>query len=101
MGGQFVYINPPYSNIIDFVDKAIIYHKETKATIYFLIPSRTDTKYFERLFNHGCEFTFIIGRLKFGGASQSSTFPSVLVKMMGDGKNIMFYKKRKKLGEEE
>jgi len=93
---EYIYINPPYSNIIDFVKKAIDSHRKyggSNKEIIFLIPARTDTKYYELLFKYGCEFTFIIGRLKFGNSKHSSTFPSVLVRLNGFGNKIDYIKK--------
>src|SRR5690606_38470131 len=93
---EYIYINPPYSNIIDFVKKAIDSHRKyggSNKEIIFLIPARTDTKYYELLFKYGCEFTFIIGRLKFGNSKYSSTFPSVLVRLSGFGNKIDYIKK--------
>ncbi|VEU79532.1 DNA N-6-adenine-methyltransferase [Haploplasma axanthum] len=95
-----IYINPPYSNIKGFVEKAIETHTNdrTKA-IYFLIPARTDTKYYKLLFEYGCNFEFIEGRLKFGKSKHSSTFPSVLVQLNGDGvmRNQIYYISKNKL----
>lgn len=88
-----IYINPPYSDIVSFVNKAIETHKENKGeqTIIFLIPARTDTKYFEKLFDYGCEFEFITGRLKFGESEGSAPFPSVIVVLKGNKQNTINY----------
>lgn len=97
-GSEFIYINPPYSNIKDFVSKAIEFHKQAGdgtiselPTIIFLIPARTDTQYYKHLFTYGAEFEFIEGRLKFSNSKYSSTFPSVLVRITGGGQPQIKY----------
>ena len=74
-----MFINPPYSNISEWIDFAINHHKAFKRHIVLLIPSRTDTRYFHKLLEYGCDLEFIKGRLKFGGSKNSAPFPSVLV----------------------
>lgn len=84
-----IYINPPYSKIdkwVYFIDENL----KKGCTIYLLIPSRTDTKYFHKLMsfdNVKSDLYFIKGRLKFGGSKQSAPFPSVLIKMEYTGYN--------------
>ena len=73
-----MFINPPYSDISNWVDFAIRSHNGNNH-IVLLIPSRTDTKYFHKLLNHGVDLEFIKGRLKFGGMKYGAPFPSVLV----------------------
>lgn len=53
--------NPPYSNIGDFVRKAIKDKKET----WFLIPSRTDRDWFHEAINSGAHVIFLEGLLAF------------------------------------
>lgn len=81
-----MFINPPYSDIDSWVDWALYHSNKYKKHIVLLIPSRTDTKYFHKLLNHGCDLEFIKGRLKFGGLKQSAPFPSVLVHLREEGK---------------
>ena len=78
-----VFLNPPYSEISKWVDWAIANHILSGKHIVILIPSRTDTKYFHELLNHGCDLEFIKGRLKFGNSKQGAPFPSVLVHLKG------------------
>lgn len=73
------FINPPYSDITSWIDFAILNHRKGFNHIVLLIPSRTDTRYFHKLLEYGCDLEFIKGRLKFGGSKQSAPFPSVLV----------------------
>lgn len=73
------FVNPPYSNIRLWVDKAIEEHKKGKEVI-LLIPARTDTKYFRKLVDYGVDISFITGRLHFNN-SGSAPFPSCLIKL--------------------
>ena len=75
------FINPPYSNIKAWVDKAIDQHKKGKECV-LLIPARTDTKYFRKLVDYGVEITFITGRLHFS-ESNSAPFPSCFIRLNG------------------
>ena len=78
-----LFINPPYSNIKDFVKMAIRLHKKHNKDIHLLVPSRTDTKWFHELLDYGIEIEFIKGRLKFGESKQSAPFPSMIIKLKG------------------
>lgn len=79
--GEKNFVNPPYSKIREFVDKAIIEHKKNKKVV-LLIPARTDTKYFRKLVDYGCNIVFITGRLHFN-ESNSAPFPSCLIYLTG------------------
>ena len=84
-----IYINPPYSKIDKWVDFIYI-NLINGCTIYLLIPSRTDTKYFHKLMGFDSvksDLYFIKGRLKFGNSTNSAPFPSVLIKMKYTGYN--------------
>lgn len=76
-----IFINPPFSNIGAFVDKAIKTYSALrgKCSITFLLPVRTDTKWFSRLMDFGCDLEFVDHRLKFGGVSSNAPFPVMLV----------------------
>lgn len=75
------FVNPPYSKIKQFVDKSIEEHKKGKEVI-LLIPARTDTKYFRKLVDYGCDIYFITGRLHFN-ESNSAPFPSCSIYLTG------------------
>ena len=75
------FVNPPYSKIKDWVNKSIEEHKKGKEVI-LLIPARTDTKYFRKLVDYGCDIDFITGRLHFN-ESGSAPFPSCFVTLTG------------------
>jgi len=77
-----LFINPPYSDISFWVEWAISNHILSGKHVVLLIPSRTDTKYFHKLLEHGCVLEFIKGRLKFGNAKTGAPFPSVLVHLI-------------------
>lgn len=73
------FCNPPYSRGLY---KWIQYGYQQSLlgnTIVFLIPSRTDTKWFHDFCLPFGEIRFIKGRLKFGGSHNSAPFPSMVV----------------------
>ena len=76
-----VFCNPPYGRELGkWVEKA--YQSRTLAqVIVMLIPARTDTKYFHQYIygKEDVEIRFLKGRLKFGEATNSAPFPSMLV----------------------
>ena len=66
--------NPPYGREIGkWVEKAV------KSTVVMLLPARTDTGWFHDWCLPYGEITYIRGRLKFGGATNSAPFPSMVV----------------------
>ncbi|MEK6883311.1 MAG: phage N-6-adenine-methyltransferase [Nanoarchaeota archaeon] len=81
-----VFCNPPYGREIGkFVKKG--YEESLRGcTVVFLIPARTDTKWWHEYCSKG-EVRFIKGRLKFknGNCTNSAPFPSVIV--IFNGKN--------------
>ena len=76
--GSSVFVNPPYSNIKNFLIKAHEELNKESKTIVFLVPSRTDTRWFHDYVYGKAELRFIKGRLKFGGAKNSAPFPSMI-----------------------
>jgi hypothetical protein len=78
---KYNFVNPPYSITSKFVDKAIQENKQGKEVL-FLIPARTDTKYFHKLLDYGAQVFFIKGRLKFGNQG-TAPFPSIFVLLKG------------------
>lgn len=75
-----VFCNPPYSNIDGFLRKGLqhLAHGDCELLVY-LIPSRTDTRWFHDYCIKASEIRFLKGRLKFGDAKNSAPFPSMLV----------------------
>ena len=81
--GRRVFCNPPYSNIAEWVKKAFYETKSDNTLVVLLIPSRTDTKYFQNYIYNRSEIRFIKGRLKFGNSKNSAPFPSMIVIFRG------------------
>ena len=80
------FLNPPYSRVREFIAKA---HAEAQrgALVVCLVPSRTDTRWWHdhvwddvrHCWRPGVEGRFLRGRLKFGAATNSAPFPSVVL----------------------
>lgn len=49
-----------------------------------LLPARTDTRWFHEFIYGKAEIRFVRGRLKFGNATNSAPFPSMVVVWRGD-----------------
>lgn len=75
-----MFVNPPYSRTSLWVEKAIAERRagSTLKTV-FLIPNRTDTRYFRRLVDENASVYFITGRLAFGDGTAKAPFGSCLV----------------------
>tara|TARA_R110000868_G_scaffold219871_2_gene470957 strand:- start:410 stop:895 length:486 start_codon:yes stop_codon:yes gene_type:complete len=56
--------NPPYSNIMPWVNKAIIENKKGKVVV-MLVPSDTSVKWFKKAFDTCDDIRFISGRISF------------------------------------
>ena len=78
--GKRVFCNPPYGpKLRSFLER----HVEAALSV-FLIPARTDTRWFhEIVLPNAKEIRFIKGRLKFGDAKNSAPFPSMIVIFSG------------------
>lgn len=87
--GERVFCNPPYSKnqIGLWLEKAAISCSHYGTLTVFLIPARTDTRWFH---NHvwdkdshrawlNTEIRFLKGRIKFGDSKNSAPFPSMIV----------------------
>ena len=74
------FVNPPYSRstIALWIKKGIEEQKKKHYSV-FLIPSRTDVKWFYKMFEYATEIRFVVGRIKFVGAKSSAPFPSMIV----------------------
>lgn len=77
--GNSNFVNPPYGRELPkWVAKG--YKEQQKGkTVVFLIPSRTDTRWWHEYIMKADEIRFIQGRLKFDGYTTSAPFPSVIV----------------------
>jgi len=77
--GKSNFVNPPYGREIGkWLKKGHEEHLLGK-TVVFLIPSRTDTRWWHDYVMKADEIRFIKGRLKFKGAKNSAPFPSAIV----------------------
>jgi site-specific DNA-methyltransferase (adenine-specific) len=74
--GKRVFCNPPYGpEIPKFIERA----NEALLAV-FLVPARTDTRWFHDLcLPHAKEIRFIRGRLRFGEGKKQAPFPSMVV----------------------
>lgn len=86
--GDLIFVNPPYSDVSNFVDAAIVRHKRGKC-IVLLIPVRTSTRWFQKLCDFGCLFWFVRGRLTFGEAKDRAPFDSMFVILNGSRLSTM------------
>tara|TARA_Y100000310_G_C20550560_1_gene747858 strand:+ start:589 stop:954 length:366 start_codon:yes stop_codon:yes gene_type:complete len=78
---KWTFVNPPYSNVIPWVEKAISENKKGK-TIVMLLNVDPSTKWYAKLVNANAHFLFFAERLKFSGI-KSNPRPSMLV-ILGD-----------------
>lgn len=77
-----VFVNPPYSQIEKWVDKAIEEHKrQPNSDIVLLVPARTDTKWFAKIMKHASQVKFLTGRLHFNDDKNPAPFPSILINL--------------------
>ena len=80
--GKRNYVNPPYNpkNIKQWLTKAISENRQYDSLSVFLLPVRTDTRWFHDLvLPHAKEIRFVRGRLKFSGHKNYAPFPSMVV----------------------
>lgn len=77
--GKSNFVNPPYGRIIEKWLKKARQEQLFGKTSVFLIPSRTDTKWWHEHVMKADEIRFIRGRLKFDEHKNSAPFPSVVV----------------------
>lgn len=73
------WMNPPYGREISHWIKKAFKEAEKGNKTVALLPSRTDTKWFHDYIYRKHEIRFIKGRLKFGNATNSAPFPSMIV----------------------
>jgi len=76
--GKTIWMNPPYGREIGkWMQKACV-EANKGCTVVCLVPARVDTKWWYNSCQRG-EISFVKGRLKFGGATNSAPFPSAVV----------------------
>jgi hypothetical protein len=61
-----VFVNPPYSNPLPWVEKAINESRDYAITVVLLLNHDSSTKWWAKLHEAGAHFLPIIGRLKWG-----------------------------------
>lgn len=81
--GNSNFVNPPYDQISEWVEKAYNESKKGK-TVVMLIPSRTDTKWWHSFVMRAKQIRFIKGRLKFDDQKNSAPFPSAVIVFKND-----------------
>ena len=76
--------NPPYSNVSDWVRKAVS-EMQNGVTTVMLVPARTDVKWFHDYIYQkpNIEIQFVRGRVKFVGGAENAPFPSMIVTFKG------------------
>lgn len=73
------FVNPPYGRELPkWIEKGFEEWKKGK-TVVFLIPSRTDTRWWHNYCMKADEIRFIKGRLKFNDQANPAPFPSAIV----------------------
>lgn len=77
--GKTNFVNPPYGRELPkWINKGYKEHLKGK-TVIFLIPSRTDTRWWHDYIMKANEIRFIRGRLKFNDQENSAPFPSAII----------------------
>ena len=77
--GKVNFVNPPYGHEIPkWIKKGFEEWKKEK-TVVFLIPSRTDTRWWHDYCMKATEIRFIKGRLYFDDGAGCAPFPSAIV----------------------
>ena len=78
--GETVFCNPPYGRELKkWVKKCAEESVKPGTTIVMLVPSRTDTEWFQKYVYHHAELRFIKGRIKFGEGKNHAPFASMIV----------------------
>jgi len=80
--GPRAYVNPPYSNPLPWVEKALCEAKKGKR-IVMLLRHDSSTEWWRKLHEGGGHFLAIVGRLHHSNSRAASPFPSVLVILNG------------------
>jgi len=87
-GYDTVYVNPPYSNLEDWMKKvnreANRSEDDAPSLIMTLLPGNTSTQWFHRYAARGDYLTLIEGRLTFHGTKKNAPFASILTVFADD-----------------
>lgn len=77
--GNVCFMNPPYSQALDWVRKAVDAANKG-ATVVALLPNNTDTKWFQQCWVTADEIRFVAGRIQFEPKGRSgNTGGSIIV----------------------
>lgn len=85
--GERIFCNPPYDRkfvprVLSFVTSKI-YMRDVSIAV-FLLPARTDVKWFHDFIYNKCEIRFLKGRLRFNDSVNVAPFPSMLCIFRGE-----------------
>jgi len=73
-------VNPPYSDVKDWLEKARIESaRDDVELVLVLVPARTSTQWFHGYAVDSTAICFLEGRLRFGDATDDAPFPSMLL----------------------
>ena len=78
-GGFTVWCNPPYSQLKTWMRKCYFEGHKPNTTVVALVPSRTDTMWWQNYVQHRSEVRFLPGRLRFSESKHNAPFPSAVV----------------------
>ncbi len=89
---EIVFMNPPYSNILKWLDKAHIESWHANSIIVGILPCDTSTKWFHTYLwdennqqpRFGIQLRFPKGRFKFGGYITSPQFATIIAVFKND-----------------
>lgn len=84
--GYSNFVNPPYGKELPKWIKKGYEEWQASKTVVFLIPSRTDTRWWHDYVMKADEIRFIKGRLKFDNHKHNAPFPSAIIVFKGESK---------------
>jgi len=77
--GERCFVNPPFGREMpNWIKKGYEESLKPNTLVVFLIPARTDTRYFHEFLYHKAEIRFIKGRICFGEGNNPAPFPSMI-----------------------
>lgn len=86
--GETVFVNPPFSNSAEWIEKCYYQSLARNTTVVMIIPSRTDTIVWHNYVMSASEIWFCVGRVNFllDGIKpkNGSTFPLAVIVFKGD-----------------
>ena len=79
-----LFVNLPFSKLKEWVEWCIKQYLNNNCEIYLLMPSRTDTRYFHRVYEMLPVYYFLQGRLHFNDSKECAPFPTVILHLSHD-----------------